>query len=113
MWGKVRDISPYSELHRMRPRASAAPEIAAVYTQCPHIGPVPPAEGYSPAQLESLRLTINGAPADVVVAATPIDLAALISIDKRAVRARHEFVDSESPGLTAELQRFLGGCAER
>ena len=89
------------------PRACAAPAIAAVYAQYPHIGPVLPATGYTPAQLEALRLTINSAPADVVVTATPIDLAALIAIDKPVVRARYEFVDSDTPGLRAELDRFL------
>jgi len=89
------------------PRASAAPDIAAVYTQYPHIGPVLPAMGYSQAQLEALRLTINAAPADVVVAATPIDLAALMALDKPVVRARYEFADSGTPGLAAELDRFL------
>jgi len=93
------------------PRASAAPEIAAVYAQYPHIGPVLPAMGYSPAQLEALRQTINNARADVVVAATPIDLAALIDLDRPVVRARYEFVDSETPGLAAELDRFLAGRA--
>jgi len=93
------------------PRASAAPEIAAVYAQYPHIGPVLPAMGYSPAQLEALRQTINAARADVVVAATPIDLAALIDLDKPVVRASYEFADSETPGLAAELDRFLAGRA--
>jgi predicted GTPase len=93
------------------PRASAAPEFAAVYAQYPHIGPVLPAMGYSPAQLEALRQTINSARADVVVAATPIDLAALIDLDKPVVRARYEFVDSETPGLAAELDRFLAARA--
>ena len=41
------------------PRAFAAPGIASVYEQYPHIGPVLPAEGYSSAQLEALRQTIN------------------------------------------------------
>ena len=89
------------------PRLSAAPELAAVYAQYPHIGPVLPAVGYSTGQLEALRQTINAARADVVVAATPIDLAALIALDKPVVRARYEFVDSETPGLAAELERFL------
>jgi predicted GTPase len=89
------------------PRASATPEIAAVYAQYPHIGPVLPAMGYSPAQLEALRQTINSARADVVIAATPIDLAALIALEKPVVRARYEFVDSETPGLAAQLDRFL------
>lgn len=91
------------------PRAAAAPAIAAVYAQYPHIGPVLPAVGYTPAQLEALRQTINRAQADVVVAATPIDLAALIELDQPVVRARYEFVDNEAQGLAAELDRFLAG----
>lgn len=89
------------------PRASAAPEIAAAYAQYPHIGPVLPAMGYSPEQLEALRLTINHARAEVVVAATPIDLAALLVLDKPVVRARYEFVDNGNHGFAAELDRFL------
>lgn len=95
------------------PRASAAPEIAAVYAQYPHIGPVLPAEGYSQAQLEALRQTINASAAELVVAATPIDLAALIALDKPVVRARYEFVDSETPGLGAQLERFIASRARR
>jgi predicted GTPase len=93
------------------PRRAAAPAIAAIYAQYPHIGPVLPAMGYTPAQLEALRQTINAAQADLVVAATPIDLAALIQLDKPVVRARYEYADSETPGLAAELDRFLAGRA--
>jgi len=89
------------------PRAFAAPEIASVYEQYPHIGPVLPAEGYSNAQLEALRQTINATEADVVVAATPIDLGALVNINKPIVRARYEFAEVESPGLAGELDGFL------
>lgn len=95
------------------PRASASPEIAAVYALYPHIGPVLPAMGYSALQLEALRQTINAARADLVVAATPIDLARLIALEKPVVRARYEFADSETPGLAAELDRFLAGRAAR
>jgi predicted GTPase len=89
------------------PRHCAAPGIAAVYEQYPHIGPVLPAEGYSPAQLEALRRTINASDAEVVVAATPIDLAALIRIGKPVVRVRYEYADAEAPGLADGLVRFL------
>lgn len=91
------------------PRACAAAEIAAVYAQYPHIGPVLPALGYTAAQLEALRQTINSARVEVVVSATPIDLAGLISLDQPVVRARYDFVDSETAGLAAELDRFLAG----
>ncbi|MCC6557165.1 MAG: GTPase, partial [Polyangiaceae bacterium] len=81
------------------PRASAAEEIRAVYAAYPHIGRVLPAVGYSAGQLEALRATINASDAEVVVSASPIDLAALIAIDKPVVRARYELADAGEPTL--------------
>ncbi len=46
-------------------------------------------------------------PADVVVAATPIDLAALIEVNKPVVRARYEFAEIGRPGLAEEIEKFL------
>jgi predicted GTPase len=89
------------------PRPWAAPDIAAVYAQYPHIGTVLPAMGYSGAQLAALRATLNAAEADVIVAGTPIDLAALIEVNKPVVRARYEFAEIESPGLWGAVELFL------
>jgi predicted GTPase len=89
------------------PRPAAVPEIAAVYAQFPHIGSVLPAVGYSPAQLDALRRTIEATAAEVVVAATPVDLAALLGIAKPVVRARYEFQDLDSPGLRGSVEHFL------
>jgi predicted GTPase len=86
------------------PKPVAAPEIAAMFSHYPHIGPVLPAIGYSRDQLEALRTTIASVNADVVVAATPVDLARLVKIDKPVVRARYEFAEIASPGL--------GGCVD-
>ncbi len=91
----------------VNPRDYAAPEIAAVYARYPHIGSVLPAMGYSPTQLKALQQTINAVAADVVVAATPIDLAALIDVNKPVVRARYEFAEVEEPGLTQLVEQFL------
>ena len=91
------------------PRASAPSEIAAVYAQYPHIGPVMPAMGYSPAQTAALRATIEGSRADIVVSGTPIDLATLTGSSKPMVRARYEFAEMETPGLWDEVQRRLEG----
>ena len=66
-----------------------------------------PAIGYQPAQLEALRDTINAAAADVVVAGTPIDLAALVHIDKPVVRARYDFVETAEPKLGDLIDAFL------
>jgi len=89
------------------PRPWAAPEIAAVYAQYPRIGPVLPATGYSSGQIEALRATIERAPVDVVIAGTPVDLAALLKISKRVVRARYEFAEMDEPGLWGEVGKFL------
>jgi len=66
-----------------------------------------PAVGYSPAQLESLAATINAVDADVVVAATPADLSALIAINKPVVRVRYEFAEAGEPALSALLEDFM------
>ncbi|MDP1680275.1 MAG: cyclic 2,3-diphosphoglycerate synthase [Burkholderiales bacterium] len=89
------------------PRSTAVAAIKQVYTAYPHIGPVLPALGYSPAQLEALRLTINAAQVDVVVAATPCDLGALIAINKPMVRVRYEFAEVGELKLSDLVQAFL------
>jgi predicted GTPase len=89
------------------PRYSAAPAIRDLLARYPHIGRVLPALGYGSAQLAALRDTINRAVADVVVAATPIDLAALIDLDKPVVRARYEYADAGEPTLASLVEEFL------
>ena len=79
--------------HRGSSRPSDAPQIQDVFRRYPHIGNVLPAVGYSPQQLDALRATIERADADVVVAATPVDLARLLAIDTPIVHARYEFAD--------------------
>jgi len=89
------------------PRASAAPAIRALYAAHRHLGRVLPAVGYGPAQLEALRQTIDAAGADVVVAATPLDLGALIPLRTPVVRARYEVADAGEPTLAGVVDTFL------
>jgi len=89
------------------PHSYAAPAIAAIYAQYPHIGPVLPAMGYSGEQLAALRQTIDDTDAEVVVSATPIDLAALLDLNKPVVRTRYEFAEGSTPGLREMVERFL------
>ena len=93
------------EVEIVDPRASATADIARVYAQYPHIGPVLPAMGYSEAQLAGLRATINASGAELVLAATPIDLARLGGIDKPVVRARYGYVDAGAPKLAEIVLR--------
>lgn len=94
------------------PRLSAVPEIQAVFRAYPHIGKVLPAVGYGPAQLRALAATINGSSAEIVVSATPTDLARLIDIRKRTIRARYEYAEISSPGLSAFVDAFLRRLSE-
>lgn len=58
------------------------------------IGPVLPAMGYSGQQLRELGQMINAADADVVVIATPVNLASLVKIGKPAVRVRYDLAET-------------------
>jgi len=89
------------------PHACAAPEIQRVYQAYPHIGPVLPAVGYYARQIEAMRATIAASDAEVVVAGTPIDLGALLTIEQPVVRARYEYADLQSPGLEGVVRDFL------
>jgi len=89
------------------PRSAARGEIAAVFEQYPHIGPVLPALGYYRSQLAALRDTIEAVDADIVVAATTADLAGLIDIGKPVVRARYDYAEVEEPGLGGVIDDFL------
>ena len=91
----------------VNPRPYAVGGIAAMYQRYSHIGPVLPALGYHPEQLEELRATIAAVDADVVVTATPCELAALIRIEKPVVRARYEYAEAGEPGLGMLLEEFL------
>ncbi|MCP5151836.1 MAG: GTPase [Ectothiorhodospiraceae bacterium] len=89
------------------PRPHASPPIAAAFARYPHIGPVLPALGYGPEQLAALRATIEATPAEVVVSATPCDLAALIAPSRPVVRARYDYAELDDPGLGAIVDAFL------
>jgi predicted GTPase len=89
------------------PRPYAAAEIAKIYDQYPHIGAILPAMGYSPTQLQALEATLNRTEADVIVSATPSDLAALIHVNKPIIRARYEFAEADPPQLSDRIERFL------
>jgi predicted GTPase len=89
------------------PRPFAAAEIAETYARYPHIGAVLPAVGYGEAQVAALARTIAAADVDFVVAATPVDLARLISVDKPVLRARYEFAEMGEPALSGLLDSFL------
>ncbi len=85
------------------PRPSAVGAIAEVYVAYPHIGAVLPATGYGDGQIRDLRETILRADPDVVVVATPIDLARLIGLDVPSVRVFYDLEEVGHPELSDVL----------
>jgi predicted GTPase len=74
------------------PRTSAGPPIREVFTAYQHIGrslrrklQYRGAVGYGAAQLQALENAINASDAEVVVSATPVDLARVLHITKPVV----------------------------
>jgi predicted GTPase len=89
------------------PRPKAAPIFARAYAAYPHIGNVLPALGYGEEQMQALCQTVNAVESDVVVSASPIDLARILHVNKPIVRARYEFAETGEPTLSAIIDEFL------
>lgn len=71
-----------------------------------------PALGYSEAQLAELAQTVTRVPCDLVLVATPVDLAHLIATEKRVVRVRYEVSAGEELGsIVREVLTRLGLAA--
>ena len=91
----------------MDPRPYAVGTIEETYRHYPHIGPVLPAMGYSVNQIHDLQQTINDAPCDLVLFATPIQLTRILSINKPTLRVRYEYRDHGEPTLEEILLERL------
>jgi predicted GTPase len=86
------------------PRPYAVGTIAATYRRYPHMGPLLPAMGYGESQIRELETTINAAPADVLVVATPIDLTRLVNVRMPAVRATYRLQERDGAVIEAVLR---------
>jgi predicted GTPase len=85
----------------------AVGSIREAYERWPHIGDQLPAMGYSEEQIKDLEETINRADCDLVVFSTPADLAALLHINKPAIRVRYEYKDHGPPYLEDVIEQKL------
>ena len=84
------------------PRPYVTGSLQEIYRKYP-VGPVLPAMGYSAAQIDELERTIDQAPVDVVVIATPVDLAKVADIRKPSVRVSYELAEMEGYPTIAEV----------
>ena len=92
------------------PRPWAVGSLKEVYARYPHIGSVLPAMGYRPEQVDDLAATIDRVPCDLVLAATPIDLAQLITSRKPILRVGYEIAEIDDTPLRDAFLRFLAVC---
>jgi len=91
----------------INPRPYAVGSIADVLARWPHLDPLLPAMGYGDAQVRELEATLNAVPADVVLAATPIDLTRLMTLNKPVVRVRYDLVETDPPALRRKIELAL------
>ncbi len=80
-------------------RPFAVGSIKGVFEKFPHIGPLLPAMGYGPVQIKELEETINKSDAELVLAATPIDLRRILKLGKPAIRLKYELEEIGHPTL--------------
>jgi predicted GTPase len=103
-WGAAEQVDP---------RPYAVGSIAKVYEDFPHLKALLPAMGYSETQRQELEETINRTPCDLVLVATPVDLARLLHLNKPSLRVRYEVEEQTQPGLSEILGDFTAHCKSR
>ena len=89
------------------PRPYAVGSIREAFKRYPKTGAVLPALGYGAKQIAELEATINAAPVDLVLIATPIDLRRIIKIKHPTVRVRYELKEIGQPTLADILKERL------
>lgn len=95
------------------PRPHAVGSIRTAFAQYPHLGAVLPALGYSAHQIAELEQTIAATPCEVVLIATPVDLARILRVDRPVCRVRYEYADRGQPTLGGVVREWLADVAQR
>jgi len=88
------------------PRPYAVGSIRGTFERYQHLTNLLPAMGYSAMQKHELEETIRRTPCDLVLVATPIDLARVIKLDKPSLRVTYEVAELTKPGLAELLAKF-------
>jgi predicted GTPase len=86
------------------PRPCAVGSIETVLMRYPRLQALVPAMGYGPEQTADLAATLDAVDADLVLAATPIDLTRVMTLRKPVVRVRYELEQTEGRPLRDLLQ---------
>jgi len=98
----------YGACEIVDPRPFAVGSIISTYRKYPDTGPILPAMGYGDEMIHDLESTINNAPVDIVISATPIDLTRIIRVNKPMQRVRYELQEIGKPTLEDILKAKFG-----
>ncbi len=96
-WGAIEHVDP---------RPYAVGSIRGVFERFRHLNALLPAMGYSETQRRELEETINRTPCDLVLIATPVDLAHLLHLNKPSLRVGYEIEERTKPALGDILADF-------
>ncbi len=95
------------------PRPYATGDLARTLTKYPGLENLLPAMGYGRVQMDELQATLNAMPADLVLAANPIDLTRILTLDKPVVRVRYELEELPSEADAPSLADLLAPIVAR
>jgi predicted GTPase len=96
----------YGAAELVDPRPYAVGSIRGTFDRFKHLTNLLPAMGYSALQRHELEETIRRTPCDLVLIATPIDLARVIKLEKPNLRVTYEVEELTKPSLAEALAKF-------
>jgi predicted GTPase len=96
----------YGAAEQVDPRPYAVGSIRSVFERFSHLKALLPAMGYSETQRRELEETINRTPCDLVLVATPVDLARLVHVNKPSLQVGYEVVERTQPGFAEVIAGF-------
>lgn len=91
----------------IEPMPFAVGTILDAYEKYPHLKKVLPALGYGSEQIKELEETINQASADLVIAATPINLTRILKVNKPMVQVEYRLKEVSKPDVKDIITEFL------
>jgi predicted GTPase len=96
----------YGAAHIVDPRPHAVGSIRDTFAKYTHLDRVLPAMGYGKDQIDELSRTIDAVECDLVIGATPIDLARLIQPHKKILRVTYDLEETGKPDLKEILKEY-------
>lgn len=97
----------YAVAEIIDPRPLAQGSIGETFAANPHLQSVLPAMGYSQQQRAELKATIEASNADVVLNASPADIASLLELSLPVVQVEYRFVVRQGPDILATVMKLL------